>query len=108
MARVGSILGWILVLQILYSFGTAVVLAFRLHNKTHKRYDKRHVYADLNGAEYHVPREVLELYKHVKDRSIQEVNGSPTNPKVFWCWGVALLLPRIISRAVRPFEEAAS
>jgi hypothetical protein len=107
MAKVGSILGWILVVQILYSFGTALVLALRLRNKTHKRYDGLHVYAEFNGAEYHVPREVLELYRHIKDRDIQKATGSPSNPKVFLCWGVALLLPRIIARAIRPFEESA-
>ena len=107
MAKVGSILGWILLVQVLYSLSVARFLACRLRKKPHKRYNGLHVYAENNGAEYHVPREVLELYKHIKDASIQEMQGSPSNPKVFFWWGLALLLPRIVSRAVKPFEEAA-
>ncbi len=65
MSKIGSILGWILIIQILYSLGVAAFLAYRLKGRPHKRYDGLHVYAEIDGAEYHVPREVLELYMHI-------------------------------------------
>ncbi len=84
MAKVGLVLGVLLIVQILYSFGVALVLAFCLKDKTHKRYAGGHVYAEFNGAEYHVPREVLEIYKHIKDLTISKAPGAPANPKVFF------------------------
>jgi len=106
--KVGAFLGWILVIQIAYSFGAALYVFFRVRGTAHKRYDGRHVYATVGQSEYHVPREVLELYMHIKDPRIQEVQSSkPNDPKVFFAWGLALLLPRVVGRAVKPFDDAA-
>lgn len=106
MTNVGTVLGWILIIQIGYSLVAALYVYLRIHGKTFKRYDRRHIYATIRGSEYHVPREVLELYMHINDPRISESkNGKPKNPKVFFAWGLALLLPRVAARTVRPFDD---
>ncbi len=105
--KVAFILGMILLVELAYFVAVALCLAFKLKDRTHKRYDRGHVYVDYNGAEYHVPREILELYMHIKDSRIHEVQGNPQNPKVFFSWSLALLLPRLAARVFRPFDEAA-
>jgi hypothetical protein len=107
-AKIGAILGAILVIQIIYSLGAAFYVYLQVRDKQHKRYDDRHIYATLGLSEYHVPREVLELHMHIKDSRIQNApkGATPTDPKVFLSWGLALLLPRIVGRAFRPFDDA--
>lgn len=99
---IGSLIGGLL----LYAFGVAVWIKRRVRNFPHERYDKRHVYAVFpDGSRYHIPREILELYMHIKDPRIQEKTGDPPNPKVFASWGYALVLPRIASKIIRPFSR---
>lgn len=107
MAKVGAILGYILVIQVVYSLVAALFVYWQVRDKQHKRYDDRHVYATLGPSEYHIPREVLELYMHIKDSRILTMpkGAQPTDPKVFLSWGLALLLPRIVGRAFRPFDD---
>lgn len=103
-----KLLACIIIIEILYSAGVAGCLLFRLKDKEHKRYKKGHVYVELNNFHYHVPRDILELYYTIHDPRIKEIPDvdEPPNPRVFICWSIALFLPRLISRVVRPYENA--
>jgi hypothetical protein len=106
MELVTSIIGILIAVLLVYAFGVAIWIKRRVRNLAHERYDKRHVYAVFpDGSHYHIPREILELYMHIKDPRIQEKTGDPPNPKVFASWGYALVLPRIASKIIRPFSR---
>ena len=108
-----KLLACIIIFEIVYSFGVAVCLLFLLKSKEHVRYHRKHVYVKLKGFDYHVPRDILELYMHIDDPRITPINDKddkgedkkPDNPRVFICWSIALFLPRLISRVVRPYED---
>ena len=109
-----KLLACIIIIEILYSAGVAGYLLFLLKSKDHVRYQGGHVYVKLKGFDYHVPRDILELYYTIHDPRITEINDKddkgedkkPDNPRVFICWSIALFLPRLISRVVRPYENA--
>ena len=111
MTKVGAILGAILIIQIVYPFLAALYIYRHVRGrKTYKRYCGQHVYVTIADSDYHVPREVLELFMHIDDPRIEpaDAGSEPNNPRVFFCWGLALLLPRIVGRAIRPFDDAAN
>ena len=97
-------LSWIILAEILYAAAVALYLWWRLPEKKHTRYKNRHVYVELNGLHYHVPREILELYYTIHDPRMDEEESldKPPNPRVFTCWRIALFLPWLISGVVRP------
>ena len=101
-----KLLAWIIWIEILYSAAAAFCLWWRLPDKPHTRYKGRHVYVELNGLHYYVPREILELYYTIHDPRMDENNkvDAPPNPRVFISWRIAVFLPRLISRIVKPQE----
>jgi hypothetical protein len=103
---VTSIIGTLIAALFVYALGVAIWIKSRVRDLDHERYDKRHVYAVFpDESRYHIPREILELYMHIKDPRIREKTGAPPNPKVFASWGYALVLPRIASKIIRPFSR---
>ena len=99
-------LACIVLIEIIYSAAVALYLWWRLKDQKHTRYKNRHVYVELNGFHYHVPREILELYYTIHDSRMDENNkvDAPPNPRVFISWAIAVFLPRLISRIVKPQE----
>ncbi len=106
MELVTSIVASLIAALLVYALGVAIWIKRRVRSLEHERYDKRHVYAVFpDGSRYHIPREILELYMHIKDPRIQEKTGDPANPKVFASWGYALVLPRNASKIIRPLSK---
>ncbi len=99
-------LSCIILTEILYSAAVALYLWWRLKGEKHTRYQNRHVYVDLNGLHYHVPREILELYYTIHDPRMDEDKNvnAPPNPRVFTSWRIAVFLPRLMFRVVKPYE----
>lgn len=100
-------LGWIIVALVLYALSAALWNTLWLRNLPHKRYKKLHVYAERkNGDLVYVPRDILEIYKHIKDPSIKELDEDPPDGvKYLISWGVILVLPRVLSKIFMPFES---
>ena len=67
-------LAFIVLIEIVYSLIVAGYLLLRLKDKEHKRYEKKHVYVELNNFHYHVPRDILELYYTIHDPRINEID----------------------------------
>ena len=100
-------LSCIILAEILYSAAVALYLWWLLRDKKHTRYKSRHVYVELDGFHYHVPLEILELYYTIHDPRMTEDKNvdAPPNPKVFTSWRIAVFLPRLIFRVVKPYED---